>query len=351
MRNRIASIVLASCFASLSSSGWAGQQGVSEAIAPAAQAQPKGAPEQWLAAMNQAFSELDYDGIFSYYAGTDLATLRVVHMVIDGVQRERLVHLNGAPREILREGEDVSCIVMPGDDLLDMESSIPSGPFARAFVRRFDQLSEFYGLSFFGYDRVADRRAVRMRVKPKDNNRFGYRLWLDEQTKMLLRSELVDQDGKRLEIFQFNQLSFGEDVTPSALQPTLDPQSTGGSMVSHLALAANRPLPVAEAELRFKLGWVPPGFTMAAADIRRKPSTLKDVNTMMYSDGIAAFSVFIEDMPPAGAGSVISRNGATVAVTHLAKQHKPHLVTVVGELPTGTAKRIAQSVGTVAIAP
>ncbi len=341
-RSALFAVLLGLCFAAS-----AAPDETSAALKPPPQEQPKGTPEQWLAAMNQAFTDLDYDGIFSYYAGTDLATLRVVHMVVDGLQRERLVHLNGAPREILREGEDVSCIVMPGDDLIDMESSIPSGPFARAFVRRFDQLSDFYGLSFFGYDRVADRRAVRMRVQPKDKNRFGYRLWLDEQTKMLLRSELVDHEGKRLEIFQFNQLSLGSDVDPQALNPSLDPENTNGSMVSHLALAANQPQPLPKADLRFQIGWVPPGFTMAAADVRRKPSTLKDVNTMMYSDGIAAFSVFIEDMPPAGAGSVISRNGATVAVTHLAKENKPHLITVVGELPTGTAKRIAQSVGTV----
>lgn len=332
-------------------SGWAQAADANTDAATHGAAAPQGTPEQWLTAMNGAFGALDYDGIFSYFTGSDLATLRVVHMVVDGRQRERLVHLNGAPREILREGEDVSCIVMPGDDLIELESSIPSGPFARAFVRRFDQLSEFYGLSFHGYDRVADRRAVRMSVQPKDKNRFGYRLWLDEATRMLLKSELVDDNGKRLEIFQFTTIVIGDEVAPAALQPALDPASVAGSMVSHMALAANQPQPVAHSELRWRLSWVPAGFTMAAADVRRKPSTLKDVNTMMYSDGIAAFSVFIEDMPQSGAGNIESRNGATVAVTHLARQQPPRLVTVVGELPTATARRIAQSVDFVAAQP
>ncbi|MFK7914068.1 MAG: MucB/RseB C-terminal domain-containing protein [Pseudomonadales bacterium] len=321
------------------------------AAEPESRTSPQGSPEQWLNAMNRAFSELNYDGVFSYFTGSDLATLRVVHMVVDGSQRERLVHLNGAPREILREDEDVSCIVMPGDDLIELESSIPSGPFARAFVRRFDQLSDFYGLSFHGYDRVANRRAVRMSVRPKDQDRFGYRLWLDESTKMLLKSELVDGAGKRLEIFQFTALATGDAVDAGALNPALDPTSVDGSMVSHMALAVNQPQPQARAQLRWQVRWVPSGFTMAAADVRRKPSTLKNVNTMMYSDGIAAFSVFIEDMPEAGAGNIESRNGATVAVTHLAQQRPPRLVTVVGELPTATARRIAESVDFVAAAP
>jgi len=92
---------------------------------------------------------------------------------------------------------------------------------------------------------------------------------------------------------------------------------------------------------------VPAGFTMAAADVRHTPSELKPVDTMMYSDGLAAFSVFVEDMPPAGAASMVSRKGATVAVTQVLEsgpQVERHLITLVGELPTPTAQRIAQSI-------
>ncbi len=298
-------------------------------------------PRQWLADMNRAFSELSYDGMFSFYGGDDLASLRVVHMVVDGVQRERLIHLNGAPREIIRIGETVACILLPGDELLELESSIPSGPFARAFVRRYDRISSYYGLSFYGEDRVAGRQTVRMAVSPRDEDRFGYRLWLDKQTRMLLRSELIDADGKRLEIFQFNQISFGDDVNEQALEP----MNHDGSVVSHLTLARESSVPGPQGQSRWRAQWVPAGFTMAASDIRRTPRTLKFVDTMMFSDGLAAFSVFIEDMPSAGAASMVSRRGATVAVTHLladADQH--HLVTLVGELPTATARRIAQSI-------
>jgi sigma-E factor negative regulatory protein RseB len=299
-------------------------------------------PRQWLDDMNRAFSELSYDGIFSYFSGQDLASLRVVHMVVDGEQRERLVHLNGAPREIVRRGDEVACIVMPGDALLEIEESIPSGPFARAFVRRYDRISESYGLSFFGEDRVADRTAVRVAVMPRDDNRYGYRLWLDKETRLLLRSELVDAEGGRLEIFQFNQIRFDDRVDPALLEP----EGKDGSLVTHLTLATKQPQPVARDDLAWEAGWLPEGFSMAAADIRRAPSSLKSVNTIMYSDGLAAFSVFVEDMPDAGAASMVSRNGATVAVTHMIMDHQdePYLVTLVGEIPAPTAQRIARSV-------
>lgn len=299
-------------------------------------------PREWLDDMNRAFSELSYDGVFSYFSGQDLASLRVVHMVVDGEQRERLVHLNGAPREIVRRGDEVTCIVQPGDALLELEESIPSGPFARAFVRRYDRISENYGLSFFGEDRVADRIAVRVAVSPRDDARYGYRLWLDKETRLLLRSELVDGDGRRLEIFQFNQIRFSDDVDPALLEP----ESKDGSLLTHLTLATKQPQPVSRENLVWEVEWLPEGFSMAAADIRRAPSSLKSVNTMMYSDGLAAFSVFVEDMPDSGAASMVSRNGATVAVTHMIKDgdDDPYLVTLVGEIPTPTAQRIARSV-------
>ncbi len=301
-----------------------------------------GDPRTWLSDMNRAFTDLSYDGTFSYFSGNDLASLRIVHMVVDGEQRERLVHLNGALREIIRTGEKVSCILMPGDELLDLTDSIPSGPFARAFVRRYDQISEYYGLAFYGEGRVADRPAVRLSVSPRDHDRYGYRLWLDKRTRLLLRSELIDLEGGRLEIFQFTQILFGDEVDSADLEPT----SRAGTVQDHFELASKEAEPIPMSDMPWRLTWLPKGFTMAAADIRRTPSESKSIHTMMYSDGLAAFSVFIEDMPQAGAASMVSRTGATVAVTHLVAgpNRAHHLVTLVGELPTPTALKIAKSI-------
>jgi sigma-E factor negative regulatory protein RseB len=299
-------------------------------------------PRQWLDDMARAFSELSYDGIFSYFNGRELASLRVVHMVVDGEQRERLVHLNGAPREIVRRGEEVSCLVEPGDALLELEGSIPIGPFARAFVRRYDRISESYGLSFFGEDRVADRRTVRLAVTPRDDDRYGYRLWLDKQTRLLLRSELIDSEGQPMEIFQFHQIRYGDQVDAAWLEP----DDKGGSLATHLTLATKQPEPLTQDQVAWRVGWLPEGFRMAAAEIRRTAGAPNSVDTLMYSDGLAAFSVYIEDMPESGAASMVSRNGATVAVTHMihGSRQEPYLVTLVGELPTATADRIARSV-------
>ncbi len=307
-----------------------------------AAAEPPRTPMQWLDMMNRGFLEVSYDGIFSYFSGDDLSTLRVVHTVTDGVQRERLVHLNGAPREIVRTGDEVECVMRPGDEILALESSIPAGPFARAFSRAFEGVSDHYIMSLHGSDRVADRQAMRLAVMPRDAQRYGFRLWLDEDTGLLLRSELVDTKGKRLEIFQFATLKVGGPISEKDLQPEM----SEGSHTSHLSLESPAPA-ITRGKANWQAEWVPDGFTMASWDIRRTPSSSKSVDTLMYSDGLAAFSVFIEDMPDNGGHALVSRSGATVAVSQVVgggRENTHHLVTVVGEIPTATAQRIAQSI-------
>lgn len=296
--------------------------------------------------MDRAFVELDYDGVFSYFSGNDMSSLRVVHKLVDDVQRERLVHLDGSLREIVRHGSDVSCIVMPGDDLIALERSIPAGPFARAFVREFDRIAGSYTVENVGTGRVAGRFARRLEVTPKDSHRFGFRLWLDHETHLLLRSELVDQTGKRLEIFSFQNLVIG----PAVRDEDLEIEEMDGSLVSHLRLdreASNWEPPKSTHTMpqEWELAWLPPGFAMANSNIRHKASSVQTVNTLMYTDGLAAFSVFIEPMPEGGAASMISQNGATIALTHhVGAKETSFLVTLVGEIPEKTAKNIVSSV-------
>jgi sigma-E factor negative regulatory protein RseB len=209
-------------------------------------------------------------------------------------------------------------------------------------VRRYDNISSYYSLSFYGEGRVADRSAVRLAVTPLDEDRFGYRLWLDKETRLLLKSELIDAEGRPLETFQFSTVAIGEAVDPASLEPTKGSES---QVLHQLSLDTQPSIDLGK-PTRWMVDWLPVGFAMAGSTVRTTMSQRKSINTMMFSDGLAAFSVFIEDMPPAGAASMVSQNGATVAVTHLTEsdQEGPHLVTLVGEIPTATAQRIAQSI-------
>lgn len=302
-----------------------------------------GAPPSWLADMNRAFMDLNYDGVFSYFTGQDVATLRIVHMIVEGEQRERLVHLNGAPREIIRRGDEVTRVLMPGDNLVELSRGIASGPFARAFTSPFDRISEHYAISDLGVGRVAGRLAQRVAVMPKDSDRYGHRLWLDREHRLLLRSELVDRHGARLEVFQFTQIEIGDGVDPSALEPGRHE----GALASVDAQPPGTKADAGEMRVRWRAGWIPAGFSMASASVCRSQSRAEMVNTLMYTDGLAAFSVFVEDErhAHAKAEAAATRRGATVAVTEFVPgpSGRRAQVTLVGELPEPTVRRIARS--------
>jgi len=302
-----------------------------------------GAPPSWLADMNRAFMDLNYDGVFSYFTGQDVATLRIVHVVVDGEQRERLVHLNGAPREIIRRGDEVIRVLMPDDNLVELSRGIASGPLARAFTSPFDRISEHYVISDLGVGRVAGRLAQRVAVMPKDRDRYGHRLWLDREHRLLLRSELVDRHGERLEVFQFTQIEIGDGVDPSALEPGRHE----GALASVDAQPRDAKAAAGEARVRWRAGWIPAGFSMASASVCYPQNRAEMVNTLLYTDGLAAFSIYVEDERHAQveAHAAATRRGATVAVTEFVPGPlgRRAQVTLVGELPEPTVRKIARS--------
>ncbi|MEM7080406.1 MAG: MucB/RseB C-terminal domain-containing protein, partial [Pseudomonadota bacterium] len=215
--------------------------------------------------------------------------------------------------------------------------------FARSFTPLFERLSDHYLVETFGHGRVADRVALRLAVAPKDTHRYGYRLWVDEETSLLLRSELVDHDGRRLEIFQFASLRIGPGVDAVSLEPG----NVEESMVSHLQLAQQNklimPMPTDDM-MRWEAHWVPAGFSMSGEATGQAKQAARPMNTLMYSDGLANFSIFIEPMPSEGAADMTSQNGATLALTHaLAHGENRYLVTLVGEIPLATARKIVRS--------
>ena len=337
---------------------------ISGALAPAA-GRAAQAPEQWLERMNEALVERNYRGEFSYYSDGDLSSLRLIHAVIDGVQNERLVHLNGQAREILRTGDVVHCVYEHGDEIAGLGDSIPSGPFARSFSSGASALSDAYRAEVLGAGRVAGRAARRIDVVPTDGSRYGYRLWLDEATGMLLRSELLDPDGALLEIFQFVSIEMDARIEPEELQAA----DAEDRVWKRLAFGDERAARSSSAEIgteigseaglrdgagasspvsggRWQVGWRPPGFTLTTADLRHLPSGNRSVRTLRYTDGMANFSVFVERTWSDGSWQQQLRRGATTAVMRELQLPggERYLVTVVGEVPMVTAERIAQSV-------
>ncbi len=317
----------------------------------------------WLERMTQAFQQQNYRGVLIYGDGQEWQTLAITHAVIDGVEQEKLQHLTGLPREMVRHGHDIVCI-HPGDHSprLNSELSNPLHGFSR--VMEIDDGQ--YHFTLGNVERIVGRFAQRLQVTPVDADRYGYQLWLDQVTGLLLRSDLLNHQQQVLERFQFAQIEIGPDIPATAFEPddqghklTLYPVSPDHEQIS-------------TADIGWLPSWVPSGFHITAVIQAGSPqpqvaAEQKDDSgamsklpvRLMYSDGLAAFTLFIDPVSQEHLPEMTSRWGATAAVVRYREHSSAEAdgdnqsrlrVTVVGELPADTMIRIATSVVPAALA-
>jgi sigma-E factor negative regulatory protein RseB len=292
--------------------------------------------------MATSFRSLNYRGMLTYQQGQQISSVRIEHVVVDGKEQARVVHLDGDEREILRRGHAVQCAHV-GNRVLGFDAGHPEAPtLSGAEVQSVVPLPSYYAVEHDGEERVAGRVGSRLRVSPRDPYRYGMTLVLDQATSLLLKSETMDGAGRVLERFQFVAVEIGDEANAAALHPEtadpsiLDVQEKDGM---HGAAVA----PDSERKFDWTVSWLPEGFALASREVRGIGGDSAAVEMQMYTDGLAVFSIFVEkldqsDSAPAGHAS----QGATVA--YMTERGPDNLVTVVGEIPIATAQLVANAV-------
>jgi sigma-E factor negative regulatory protein RseB len=288
--------------------------------------------QDWLKRMQVAAVEENYKGIFVFTRGNMSSSMSVVHRYRDGVEKERLKQLDGEMGEIIRDGERVMCI-FPGNRVVEVEGNALSSNFTDSFKNFMPGQSQ-YELSLLGTDRMVDRTCVLLSIKAKDAHRFSYSLWLDGDTGLLLKSSLQDKNGADLERFQYTHINFPEDIEDSEFKVM-----TEGLVVDHQMIPPVKKDRHWHKNTMWQTKWVPAGFEQINGE------THIGDNIMVYSDGLATYSIFIEKLQEKSMPEGASQVGATIAFSKKRRfgSHEYH-VTVVGEIPAMTAMQIAESV-------
>lgn len=301
-------------------------------------------PDQWLAGMVAAGQQAHYTGRSVYMAGAaDVISLEVRHAVFDGESWERIIHLSDQQAEILRRGRKVSCL--HPNNKTEFSLGQLSSSLQNPFMKENFELPSHYRLVQGGSSRVAGRDVWQLDVLPEDRLRYGYRLWLDQQTGLLLKSVTLDQRGDALELFEFVQIDLEPSLTKADFEPGKALQSQPGddsrptgAETRKVALATQPGWPV-----DWRVGWLPTGFD--AADSEMRPLADSQAASRAYSDGLAAFTVFVEPLQQSTAREGSQTHGATLALSRqLSRDQVRYLVTIVGEIPMETALQVAASV-------
>lgn len=306
------------------------------ALAPSA-ACAEGAHD-WLMKIGNAAHRLDYDGTFVYLHGQQLESMRIVHKVEDGRERERLVSLNGTPREIVRNDRLVLCYLPDENSVVVEHRKADKQNFPALLPERLQDLDENYDIQLGRNDRVAGRAVQQVIVRPRDGLRYGYHLWADNETGLLLRADLIDQHSQTIEQFLFTHISVGGAIPAAALEP----ESTGKKLKWRREVARDNGAVQAADASRWTVGQLPVGFRLTGRMVRKSLMRNVSAEHQLYSDGLATVSVFIEKSEQSSAAKKgVTNMGAVHAFgTHIAD----HQVTVVGEVPAATVIQIANSV-------
>ena len=295
----------------------------------------------WLERMARASRSINYVGTFVYRSGTAIQSMKIIHRADPDGSRERLVALSGAAREVIRDGRRVTCI-LPDDRAVVTARRRPRRPYPAVFdpeLAAGPDIAGLYSLSSGGVERVADREAVVIDIRPKDRYRYGFRLAADRRTGLLLKSELLDSGGTTLEQIVYTHLELPDSIPDEALEPRI----SGAGFTRYEAAsppAAGRD-PAARTQ-EWEVGWLPAGFRMTGESYAPIRPGRVPVDHRVYGDGLASLSVFIERV--SGPGDRLEGRSSVGAVNAFSRIVDGFQLSVVGEVPGATVEKVAASI-------
>jgi len=294
---------------------------------------------EWLERMGESLSSRNYIGVFTHATRRQSETMRIVHRVGKGASTERLVSLDGSGREIVRTAEEVH-VYLPDRRVVLVEARSDDRSLLDSLPEPGPQLDKLYELQIRDGHKLLGRDVRVLDIRPRDGFRYGYRLWLDEESAMPLRTVVMDGTGRPVELMNFTQLEMPRRIAASETEPSID--ASGFQWVRH-ARQPRQPTQVAWRPMK-----LPPGFRLVASRTQVMPGIAFPVQHLIFSDGFASISVFIEPARPGGEAPPESSSvGSASAFSTLVHGH---VVTAVGEVPLETVRDVARSVAPATIA-
>jgi sigma-E factor negative regulatory protein RseB len=302
--------------------------------------------QAWLKKIQSAAQRLSYSGTFVYQQGNLMRTSRITHVLDGRNEIEKLEVLDGKPREYIRNNEEIICYVPEAKTLL-VEKRVTQDVFPAILAANPADLAEHYNIRKGETGRVAGFDCQAVLLEPKDNLRYGYKLWAEKSTGLLLRAQTLNEKSEVVEQIAFAQIAIG-NIDLNRAKPSF--ANTRGWRVENAVMS--------QINLsNWSVKSVPPGFKKIH-EVKRLVSdtaggdrvsgnaqptaqlTQREVSQIVFSDGLAAISVFIEP----GTHSRTEGSMQQGAMNIIGKRQGDFWLTIVGEVPSAAIKQVANSI-------
>lgn len=284
--------------------------------------------DRWLDKMSQAAQLQNFRGTLIIRQQDKLQAIRVNQGVTNDGSWQTLESLNGEQQKIFRQNDRVTSI-FPSKKLITISGDAGRAPLHPILPGNRRILKKHYQLSLVGQERIANKMAQVIRMSPVDKHRYGYVFWLDQESGILLKCDMLDENGEVLEQLMYSEVELlnGEPEKP------LDLAQLEGYRTYNFHKADT---PVAP---RWQASQLPQGFVLKRA-VNTRSADQQLTHHLVYSDGMASVSVFVEhrkpEKPVLGASSMGPVNAFSSFV-------KDSYITAIGEVPLSTVRMIAQS--------
>ncbi len=258
---------------------------------------------EWLKRLQDAQAQRSYEGVVIYVHDGRIDQIRVVSR--SGIEAfQRFASLTGNQRELLRAGGQVRAL---------SPSQPPVAWPAMAGTRApldLQQVARLYRMQVTGSDRVAGFIARTLEAEPQDGLRYGQRLWIDQESGMLLGAALIGPRKQMLEQVMFAQLALEGAVAPAAVPADAEAPAAGAALL--------------------------PGFALVSARV----DSSRGLEQRVYSDGLATVSIYVERREGVPAGEFATQRGA---VQLYGRQVGATRIVAVGAVPPESARRFVEA--------
>jgi len=294
--------------------------------------------------MLQRMSDVDrnqnYQGTFILRKSDKLSTLNVQHGIDkDGVW-ESLETLDGESRRVMRRNNKIVSI-FPERELVTVKHRTGNRSLHLQLPENIKQLDLYYTIQSLGDDRIANHQTLVVNLLPKDQFRYGYRYWVDKKTGMLLRCDLLAGDKVTVEQMMFTSLTYLDSSPASSFELAQFQQYKQQILGEHKESLQKKIQP------EWTVNNLPAGFMLTQSTMRYvqpagdSSKAKTDLLHLVYSDGLASVSIFIESK--LGASKHLQGGSTMSAVNAYGYSVGDYFVTVVGEVPMATVQSIARS--------
>jgi sigma-E factor negative regulatory protein RseB len=288
-----------------------------------------------------AAQRLNYSGTFVYQQANQMRSSRITHILSGKTELEKLEVLDGKPREYIRNDDDVACYIPDAKTVL-IEKRVTRDVFPAILAANPADLAEHYNLRMGESGRVAGLDSQAIVLEPKDKLRYGYKFWADNASGLLLRAQTIDTKNEVVEQIAFTQIQIG-NIDKTRVKPSY--ANTKGWHVENATMA--------HVNLSTWEVSPPPGFKKiqevkrlisdtpeAGASNAQNRSAEREVSQIVFSDGLAAISVFIEP----GAQNRTEAAVQQGAMNIVGRRQGDYWITVVGEVPLAAIRQVSNSI-------